>query len=313
MKKKNCLLLVCISMLILGFFGCQKEQTELNINDSQYFTTVQGTIFYPSGVTLTDIGGTPAANKTVVIDVPYSYYSSTATGTKRFTTTTDNQGKFSIKIPAKIATVAATIKVESFQGAHYIFEQYVKQGDSYVPQFIQKDVIYKFAGVPVTISASGIENKNLTLAYDLVGAEPEFQFSANYKFAVEKIFYTLTEEPPYSVSPKWIPQTNTDVIVTVKRSGTEYVYIGKSNSNGTVSIDIPIKDIEEELVMNVTANPYKGSLTFYEIATDLQSYTTVNKSGVYSTAGFNTYCTLKALQSVTGSQKVSFSFTPDQN
>lgn len=312
MTKKNCLFFAFLCTLTLGFFGCQKiEQTELNIDDSQYSTTIQGTLLYPAGVTATDAGGTPVAGKTVFVDVPYSYYSSTATGTKRFTTTTDNQGKFSIKVPAKIASGTAIVTVESFHGKHYIFEQYVQDGSNYVPKFVEKEVIYQFGGIPVTITASSIENKNLILAYDLVGAKPEFLFTANYKFNVEKIYYALTEAAPYSTSTKWIPQANTNVIVTITRGADDYVYLGKSNSDGTVSVDIPIKAIEETVWITVTANPFRGNLTFYEIATDLLSYTTVNKTGVFSTSGYDTYCTLKALQAVTATQKVRFTFTAD--
>ena len=164
MTKKNCLFLVCLAMLTLGFFGCQKEQSELNIADSQYFSTIQGTLFYPAGVSQSDVGGTPVAGKTVFVDVPYSYYSSSATGTKRFTTTTNSQGKFSFTIPAKIASGAATLKVESFPGKHYIFDQDLEE-------FVPKNVIYKYGGMPVTVTASGLENKNLILYYDLVDLE----------------------------------------------------------------------------------------------------------------------------------------------
>ena len=312
MTKKKCLFLV-LTMLVFGFFGCQKiEQTEANIGDSRYFTTVQGTLLYPAGVTATDLGGTPAAGKKVFIDVPKSYYFPSSTGVERFEATTDNQGKFTFKIPAKIASVSATIKVEPFSGKHYIFEQYVQEGNNYVPKFVQKDVIYKFGGVPVTITASGLENKNLILAYDLAGVEQEFQFSANYKFYVERISYAEPQGPPYFVTPEWKSEPNKDVIVTVIRSSNTYVYLGKSNSNGLVSVDIPIKEIEENLAVSVTANPFRGNLTYYEVSNDHLTYASVNKSGVFSTDGFYTYCTLKALQAVTDSKKVSFTFTPDQ-
>ena len=303
---------MCLTMLSLGFFSCQKvEQTELNIEDSKYSTTIQGTVFYPAGVTSSDAGGTPVAGKTVFIDVPFTYYSASATGVKRFTTITDDQGKFSIKIPAKISSVAATIKVESFPGKHYVFEQYVKEGNNYVPKFVQKDVIYNFGGIPVTITASGFENKNLILAYSIAGVEPEFQFSANYKFAVERMSYSEPQGPPYFVTQEWKPQPNTDVIVTIVRSSNTYVYLGKSNSSGLVSVDIPIREIEETISVRVTANPFRGNLTYYEVSEDHQTYTPVSKNGVFSTEGFYTSCTLKALQAVTAPQKVSFTFTAD--
>ncbi|MDR2972426.1 MAG: hypothetical protein LBU83_10945 [Bacteroidales bacterium] len=314
MKKKNCIYVMCLALFALVFFGCKKvEQTELNIGDSQYSAIIQGTLFYPAGVTLSDDGGKPITGKVVFIDVPYYYYSEGTPGVKRFQTITDNQGKFSIKIPATIEHVTGTLSVEAFQGKHFIFEQFVKEGEVLVPKFVEKDVIYKIGDIPVTISASGIINKNLTLAYDLIGYEPEFKFTANFRFNVEQIYYPAPTGPPYVYSSdEWIPQKGKDAIIKVSRNYKDYYYIGKSNNYGLVSVDIPIIDIAEQIHISVSSNPYRGNQTLYEISNDQQSYSSVNINGLFSTPGIDDWYYLKALQPTSAESKIQFFFTPDQ-
>ena len=317
MKKPNFLFVLALSVILLGFSGCKKvEQTELNIEDSQYSATIQGTLLYPAGMTATDfVGGTPVAGKTVFVDVPYSYYSGDpyVSGSKRFSTTTDSNGKFSIEIPAKVTSTNVTINVESFAGQHYEFYHSVLENGVYVPKFVQKDVIFKYGGISFPVSASKIEYRNLNLTYNLAGAEPIFNYTAKYTFNVEKISYIQPEGPPYDdPAEEWIALGNKDVIVEVGRygDGNEYFYIGKTNSNGSVTVDIPVKELTEQVSLFVSANPYTGTLIYYNISDDYQTCTPETKTGLYKASGFSDYyVNLNALQPVKSDQKLRFSFT----
>jgi len=315
MKRKNCFYVLCLAAFLFGFAGCENpEQTELNIDDSQYYATIQGVLLYPAGATgATDLGGKPVSGQTVIIDIPYSYYAASTPGTKRFTETTDNQGKFSFKIPVKTTAANMALSVSAFQGTHYIFEQFVQEGSTYVPKFVQKDVLYQHGVKNITASAFDTKHENLMLAYNQIGAEPEFKFTATYRFNMERIFYPTPQGPPYTLSTEWIPETNRDVVIEVTRSGSKNYYIGKSNSgNGSVSISIPIKTITEVVNLSVTSNPYRGSMTLFTIADNQQSYTSSNRNGVFSTGGFTANSTtLSALQPVNAANKVQFIFIAD--
>lgn len=316
MKRFNWLYVLSLAVILLGFSGCEKaEQTELNIDDCQYTATIKGTLLYPAGMTATDfVGGTPAAGETVFVDVPYSYYSEGVSGTKRFTATTNSNGEFTFTIPAKIASTYASISVESFQGKHFVLEPCVQDGENnYVPKYVEKDVIYNMGAIPVTISASKIEYKNLGLAYNVVGAEPEFKYTATYLFKVERFSFEVTDDVVVPAI-KWLPVKNKDVIVKVTRynSNKEHFYIGKSNADGDVSIQIPVSELEEEVKITVSANPYRGSLTIYEYDSEKDVYIPENKTGVFSTSGFvHYYSILKVLQPVQSPHKVQFEFTAD--
>jgi hypothetical protein len=313
MSRKNYHYVLCLALFIIGFSGCKKvEQTELNIEDSQYFATIQGTLLYPAGVTQTDFGGTAAENQTVYVDIPYSYYSSTTPGTKRFTGTTDSQGKFSIKIPVKTTPVIIKVGVASFEGKHYIFDQFIQEGNTYIPKFVQKEVIYEIKRKNLTVSASDVKNENIVLVYNLIGVEPEFKCMTTYKFNIERVFYPKPDGPPFDIIQEWIPLSNKEVFVTVNRGGNKNTYLCKSNSYGTVLIDIPMIYQSESVNLEVKSNPFRGTLTFYEISDDQQFCFPVTKNGVFSTSGFNLYnVTLNALQVVTASSNLQFNFYED--
>ncbi|MCL2289526.1 MAG: hypothetical protein FWC34_02310 [Bacteroidetes bacterium] len=313
MKKINCLYVLISAVLLLGFSGCKKEQTEMDINNSQYHATIQGTLYYPAGTAPNDYNGKPAANQTVFVDVPYYYYSETATGTKRFTTTTDSQGKFSIQIPAKVASITAYINVESFAGQHYFFDQFIEEGGAYVPKFVQKNVVYQIGSTPVTVSASKIEHKNLLLTYNVTDVEPEFNFMAVYKFEMEKMYYNRPDGPPYTTPAiQWIPQASTDVVVEVTRDGQKNFYIGKSDGNGLASVQIPIRTLTETVSIVVKANPYRGTLTTYEVSEDQETFSTIVLNGVYlPDAIYASYATLNALQAVPAPYNMLFYFNKD--
>jgi hypothetical protein len=314
MKKKHCFYVLCLAAFLFGFAGCENpEQTELNIDNSQYYATIQGVLIYPAGTTPTDLGGKTVPQQTVIIDVPYSYYSHSTPGTKRFTAVTDNQGKFEFKIPVTTTPANMTLRVPSFQGKHYIFQQFVQEGTTYVPKFVEKDVLYQYGTKNITASAFDVKHENLILAYNEIGVEPEFQFTATYRFNVERIFYPQPQGPPYTLYTEWIPETNRDVVVEVIRDCNTHYYIGRSNSgSGAISINIPIKTITEVVHLAVTSNPFRGNLRLYEISDDQQEFSSEMKSGVFSTNGFMSYyTTLSALQPVTAANNVQFTFTAD--
>jgi len=312
MKSKLCLYAL-VALLLIGISGCKKvEQTELNIDSCQYKATIQGIVLYPAGITLNNQESVPASDVNVFVDVPYSYYSATASGIKRFETTTDSQGKFSIDIPVTVNSAQITIRVPSFQGKHYVFEQFVQEGGNFIPKFVQKEVLYSFLGKNATANASNIIHENLLLTYNLIGVEPEYKYTAIYQFNVEKEFYQVPSGPPYTIPTlEWVPQENKDVVVEVTRGNEKNYYIGRSNAAGFVSIDIPIKELSENVQITVKSNPYRGTITFYEISGDLQTYSTVVKNGIYLPSGFTHYSYLSALKPVMEQNSVQFYFTED--
>jgi hypothetical protein len=317
MKRKNNLLL-CLALLFLGFSGCKKiEQTELSIDDCQYFAIVQGTVMYSTGQSVTNVIEKliPATGKTVYVDIPYRYYAEEAIGEKRFTSFIDANGKFELKIPIKITPVNTQINIESFQEKHWFFDKYVKEGNEYVPKFEEKEVMYEFGGRNITLSAYNFNFvENLDYCYNVIGEKPEFKYLATYNVKVERDFYSLQKDDIYySELFQRIPLANKEVVVTVSRKGDdkEYFYFGKSNSSGIASIKIPIESISEDVEINARASPYKGTLTRYILSDHFLTYTTQNRNGAFVTNGFDKNVILKDYQTVTESKAIQFTFTAD--
>jgi hypothetical protein len=312
MKKINYLYALLSAVLLFGFSGCKKEQTELNIDDSQYHAIIQGTLVYPAGhSSTTDLGGTPASNQKVYVDVPASYYASAPhEAKKRFyaDAPTGSDGKFTIKIPVKMAATTAIIGVESFQGKHFIFD-YVETQGTFTPKFEQKDVIYSYGGAPINISASNqLINKNITLAYNPIDAVPEFKYVAKYSFNVEVMSKRLLDNVPVT---EWIPKRDKQVVVKITRGYNNYFYLGTSNVNGVVIVDIPIKALNEEVLIEVTSAPYRDILIDYVY--NGTEYEEVRTHGVFFTYGFyEYYMSLDALKLVNhAGHPVRFDFRAD--
>jgi len=171
MKRKISLYLLGFTAILIGLAGCKKvEQTELKISDCKYSTTIMGTLYYPAGHSPEDDYQAikPAAGRTIFIDVDYSYYRGDNEGFKRFSTTTNESGKFEITIPVRAKEGTAEINVASFKNdvnqPHWV-PVYDESSSQW--KYKAKNVIYYYNGTYTYLEPSKINNHNIMLQFQV--------------------------------------------------------------------------------------------------------------------------------------------------
>ena len=109
-------------LTVLTFSACSEDQTAFNIEKVPGRATVQGTITYNEGATVS--GGKlsysykPAADLKVFITVDNSSYDDNLSGSTVFETTTDANGKYSLEIPVPDYNVNISVRTAQFKGTH---------------------------------------------------------------------------------------------------------------------------------------------------------------------------------------------------
>ena len=321
--KKNLLKLLMPVMAAVAFLGCQKEATELvvDLESAARKATVMGNLTYSKGQDAATFKENivPAAGKKVYVDVPLSYYSSENPdgATKRFETTVKSDGSFSLEIPVtSVALSGLKLQVEDFTDKRNFFEQYVQDGSTYKPKFVEKAVLYKAAPVSLAALNDGkIEFQNIVYAYNEIGLEPAFKFMATLTFEC----LTPKEESKensglYSIDYKYVEAANTDVVIKVTHSSpaVTHTFVAKSNSEGLVKIDVPIKDGTEAVTVSVTSNPYNGTFKHYQLTEPSVAPTNTNLTGYFEAyAPINSAsATLKVYDVTKLSNKFKWMFHP---
>ena len=114
--KKHFLLFAAIAVALVG---C-KKQSELSLDNIKDVATISGYVSYSTGQYAeennysTEVTA-PAAGRMVYVDIPYSAYSSGATGTKTFTTVVDSLGHYTLSIPVpSVGVSGASLRFEEF-------------------------------------------------------------------------------------------------------------------------------------------------------------------------------------------------------
>ena len=114
-------------LTVLTFSACSEDQTAFNIEKVPGRATVQGTITYNEGATVS--GGKlsysykPAADLKVFITVDNSSYDDNLSGSTVFETTTDANGKYSLEIPVPDYNVNISVRTAQFKGTHSTVEK----------------------------------------------------------------------------------------------------------------------------------------------------------------------------------------------
>jgi len=279
MKKNLFFKLLMPIIAIVAFSNCQKEPSELVIDGEKAVrkATIIGTLNYSKGQNPTTFQEAivPATGKKVFVDVPLSYYSGDglAGATKRFETTVSADGTFTLEIPLTYAPLTnVKLEVENFTGMFNFFEQY--EVSTLKPKFVEKEVLYTVTPVNIASLSNGkIESKNLMYAYNKIGYEPTFKYMAKLTFDCEtpKEEYRKNAADEYEIDYKYAEAANVEVIVEVTHSSPAITqtFIAKSNSEGLVTINVPIKDGTEDVKVTVKSNPYNSTFKHYQLQTDI--------------------------------------------
>lgn len=151
-------LFVAILMLsFLGLASCSDEQTEVSVNYDRT-GTIKGYVYTTAVNKLGEMVYDVAKNTTIYVLVPYSELTGDPTiqGEKRFSTTTDSKGVYSIAVPATDEGVDVTVVTETVEGSSY---------SSIGGEMKPIEVYYKSQEYQVNVKAGIFSIKDITLDY----------------------------------------------------------------------------------------------------------------------------------------------------
>ena len=123
-------LTAALAVAVLAGTSCSKpEQSQLSLDSIQQTATVQSMVFYSTGVDVdaqsdyTIENKKPAIGRKVYLEVAYSEYTPSASGTKIYETVTDSTGCFQLQVPTTSDGISATLRLEEFTDVYNEYER----------------------------------------------------------------------------------------------------------------------------------------------------------------------------------------------
>lgn len=260
--------------------GCSDNQTSFDVEDVPGKALVQGTIVYNQGATLQDnkfvYEYKPAANLEVIITVDNSSYDSNLKGETVFTTTTDENGKYSIEIPAPANECTVDIRTAQFLGTHSTVQRVNNKIEA-----VEKNVVYWAKGHANVISKgyyyadlecvtfdTETEFSNYTETATLsgvIGRNAEFYIAPERRYNEDNELIGIQSA---SVRNCYVPAPNADLMIQVTYEGKERTYNATTDSKGEFSINVPVKEFPASFSYTVEIMPQTNATYEHYVAVD---------------------------------------------
>lgn len=239
---------LAIALAVLAMVSC-KKQTELNFDDIAGKATVQGVVLINQGYQAEGanfvVKNVPAANREVVVKVPYKEYDSDAKGDKIFNATTDENGFFKVTIPVgQVALNEVYAETRPFTAPYY----------NLVNGEIQAVDAYYAAATSAKVT---IESGKTTQVKDLVITK-DITAPQNSRKQIVKIFGVVKNnvekktpidkedlEKGYKIETEGVVAEGVELTLTCTNSedtGVELDFTTKTDANGAYSIDANLFD-----------------------------------------------------------------------
>lgn len=257
--------------------SCSEEQSSFNIDSVPGRGVIEGTVLYNQGTKLVDgkfvYDYKPAANLKMVAVVTNSDYDSNLSGQTTYEVTTDENGKYSITLPAPtVKEVSVRFITSSFRGVRSV----VKIENNKVVT-VEEPVVYTGMG-ETSVRANGIKycNFNCTeTSEDLLskGFTEYANVSGRLGQNVEKYTAGKTQTNDAGVIIGHTDATleylfkgaaNTPLILEVEYQNHTFVYNTTSNASGGFTMQVPVAAFPASFSCKVSAVPYNGNFTQYE-------------------------------------------------
>lgn len=313
------------AIVAMVFAGCSEDQTSLDVNSVPGRAKIIGSLTYSEGTILNEDNQfveliKPAANKEVVFTIPNSAYTGNQQneGNAVFKTTTDANGRYEIEIPVSIVKATPiSIRPADFTGyfSRVIKENNTLKIDSITVVYRYEDNVADKNTQVTTDKATDAPHATATLypnqicfadlRYEEIDTQDIEEGYNQYVNLNGKIGKGLKEYH----APKLITDDegreikknaevinyfdkspNTDLIISVTYNGYTRQYNRTTDANGEFSLNIPVKDIECELVYKIHALPFaENQFKDYEYTTEVPEgkwysfdYKEVIKKGYYA-------------------------------
>ena len=290
--KKHFLLFAAIAVALVG---C-KEQSELSLDNIKDVATISGYVSYSTGQYAEENNYStevtvPAAGRTVYVDIPYSAYSSGATGTKTFTTVVDSLGNYTLSIPVPAVGVSgASLRFEEFTAEQSLYQR-MEEGKPVFETRMCKFTLEAPAGtLPTTLKPEPfvvaalmydrevIDMKDYTETATLTGSlllpyEESFR-TGKYKAAANCAFeITIMDGEDYA---EYLTELATNPSA---KKPTEFTYGTTTNAQGAFTVNLPIKNLKKGFRVVKTAAVPQGEAQFTHYTNTAGN--TVKLSGAY--------------------------------
>lgn len=250
LSKLNAMLLAACAVL---FTACEKEQTSFEVGDIPGRATVVGLLTYSQGQGFENGKYIElyknAAGVTVQVEVNNSDYKTNSTGKTVYSTTTGEDGKFSISFPATTNGVETTIRVLDKAGKFTILDQ-VNNG---APVFKELDGFYKLSTPTTTVLKPGdIEVFDNVLEFESRGEYQEFKEHSVFEVVVGNcVFSGMDRVFDFAYG------TNVylNVVYGTNENSIERTFAATTDRNGSAKFDLPFPKLPYTVKsINITAD-----------------------------------------------------------
>lgn len=256
--------------------ACSEDQSSFNIDNVPGRCVIEGNIVYNQGTTYEDgkfvYNYKPASNLAVNVTVSNSDYDENLTGETVFTTVTDENGNYSIEIPAPAKTISATVTTADFRSVRSVVtvnnnkvetvnEDVIFGGTSSASVHAQGIVYCNFACAEHSVDLPFDSFKEYATLRGTVGQNVEVKNPAN---PIRDEYGTLTGYEDATLSYLYEPAANVDLVLTVSYSGQEFKYNTTTNHAGEYSLQVPVRAFPATFDVRIEAMPYDGTFTQYE-------------------------------------------------
>ena len=262
--------------LLMGLFlaSCEKSESYLELDKVNGKATIQGVVTYNQGERKDGdqvvMYKQPLANAEVVVSVNYSEYQERSEGVKKYTTTTDENGKYSIDIPVGLKTINASVSVKSFRAEYYSFDLVLEE--------TKVNALYSVA-TPKEVALTANDLK--WVAIDLTSELDNTSIEKGLKVSVAGTVYAQCEKPIKSKDGEETIGSEYDtkaveaqaiVKFVNKKTEEELNYLVKTNASGEYSVaaDLFTRWDVNDVVCEVETKPYLGDFKHWFEINDKQ-------------------------------------------
>lgn len=277
---KNLKLLPALALTAAIMTGCSEEQTAFNIADVPGKATIQGTIVYNEGTSYENgrfsYTYVPAANLAVTVIVDNADYDSNLTGKSTFETVTDENGKYTIELPASLNLGTAEVRTAEFQGV----QKTVKRANNAI-ETKEENVIFG-ATKSVTFTSQGIVYCDMECVARSVEDIPEGMAEyATLQGTIGQNFQLFDEELSPSPINCFTGAPNADMLVQVNYGTGSFTYTATTDANGFFALQVPVKEFPAAFDYTVEVLPYDGNFTHYALDDETMTFKSHVLKGYY--------------------------------
>lgn len=309
--------------LLMGLFlaSCEKSESYLELDKVNGSATIQGVVTYNQGERLVSgqvvMFKQPLANAEVVVSVNYSEYQDGSEGVKKYTTTTDANGKYSVDVPVGLKTIKASVGVKSFMAEYYSYDLVI--GETKV------NALYEVAEPEeVELTANDLE----WVAVEMTSEQDNTSIDKGIKVSVagrvlatyEKTIRNKDDDEIEDIEPD-TKAVEVDAIVKFINSTTneELNYLVKTNASGEYSVtaDLFTRWDLKDVTCKVETKPFLGEFKHWYDINDYEASDRLWKSqtikGLYRSSSTSSKVSTDNIIQTLKLKEIVIGFEPEDN